>query len=105
MSLNRLRSSYRPEHPESQQSADSRRVVDRRPNHDLHLPEVMDGRADAAYIDEAMEDLPLAAEPADPALGRGDCEGSHEDKGGESHRDERALYDVLHDQAPGEELI
>src|SRR5436190_14628286 len=65
----------------------------------------MDRRAYAGYIDEAVQDLPLPAEPADPSFRRGDCQRNHENKGGESHRDEWALHHILDDQVPGEELI
>src|SRR4029079_16979119 len=65
----------------------------------------MDGGANPAYIDEAMEHLPLSAEPPNPAFRRRQCQWNHQDERGEAHRDERAFYDVLDDEIPREELI
>jgi hypothetical protein len=57
-------------------------------------------------VNQAMKHLPLlAAEPTDPFVRRGDCEGNEDNETQNTRNDEWTLCDVVHDRMKVEELI
>jgi len=58
-----------------------------------------------AYVDQAMQRSPALPEPPDHASRRSRCEGNHQHKSQEPHRDEFSLGDILPNVVPDEKFI
>ena len=81
-------------------------VVDRVGRVELDLPEVVQRAADRREVDETVQQVPVAAaEPPDPAGGRGERQRNHQHEGGEPRRDVGPLHHVLPHAVEGQRVV